>query len=54
MTDMPQSGTHTCSYVTSVCAVNCHNSVDWVIDSGVTDNITRCHDLLTNIQSCDI
>lgn len=54
--ESPQSGTvsHSCSYLTSVCLVNCHASRDWILDSGATDHITCCHDILTDLSSCDI
>ncbi|XP_074352768.1 uncharacterized protein LOC141691917 [Apium graveolens] len=52
----PQSRTlsHSCSYLTSVCLVNCHASRDWIIDSGATNHITCCHDLLSDLLAFDI
>lgn len=54
ISDVPQSGSHYCSYMTSVCLVNNNNTSDWIIDSGATDHITCQSDFLLQPQPCDI
>ncbi|XP_074322836.1 uncharacterized protein LOC141659809 [Apium graveolens] len=50
----PQSGTCTCSYMSSICLVNGHTSDDWILDSGATDHITCTKNNLTNITPCSV
>nr|XP_017228665.1 PREDICTED: uncharacterized protein LOC108203964 [Daucus carota subsp. sativus] len=54
--DLTQTGAwpHYCSYMTSVCLINCHTSNDWIIDSGATDHITCFHHLLTDVTTCNV
>ncbi|XP_074355950.1 uncharacterized protein LOC141695615 [Apium graveolens] len=50
--DPPQSGT--CSYMPSICLVNCHSINDWILDSGATDHITCNVNYLIIIKPCSV
>lgn len=52
--DPPQSGTCTCSYMSSISLVNGHTSNDWILDTGATDYITCNKNNLTNITHCSV
>lgn len=55
-TDLLQSGSmySICSSMTTVCITDCHNTNDWILDSGATDHITCHSELLSNTTPCDI